>query len=74
MKSNLSKKREMFMTDDKKYLDWIITILILFFTTYAVMKDLIANPESTKNAFFLAVVFDVLFCCVICTGSEVEET
>lgn len=49
------------MTDDKKYLDWIITILILFFTTYAVMKDLIANPESTKNAFFLAVVFDVLF-------------
>jgi hypothetical protein len=27
-------------------------------TTYAITKDLIANPESTTKAFFFAVVFD----------------
>ncbi len=49
------------MTYDKEYWDAMIAILVLFFTTYAVMKDLIVNPGSTTKAFFLAVVFDVLF-------------
>ncbi len=49
------------MKDNKEYWEQIIGILVLFITTYAVMKDLIADPESTTKAFFLAVVFDVLF-------------
>lgn len=47
------------MTDDKEYLERMIVILGLFFTTYAVMKDLIIDSESTTKAFGLAVVFDV---------------
>ncbi len=47
-----------FMTYDKEYWEGMIGILLLFFATYAVTRDFIANPESTKQAFFLAVISD----------------
>ena len=46
------------MTSDKEFWEKMIGILLLFFATYAITKDLIANPESTTKAFFYAVVLD----------------
>ena len=47
-----------FVTSDKEYWEGMIGILLLFFATYTITKDLIVNPESTTKAFYLAVILD----------------